>query len=360
MGSTWGTKCKISIFGESHGPAIGVVMDGLPAGLAIDYEDVLREMRRRAPGRDELSTPRKEEDIPRILSGIFEDKTTGAPLCAMIENRNTRSGDYANLKNRPRPGHADFTGFVRYNGFNDPRGGGHFSGRITAPLVFCGAIIKQILRQQGIVVGGHVAAIAGVQDDRFDPVNIQSNQLDALRRMALPLLNGAVESAMRSAVAEAKAEQDSVGGVIECAICGLPAGVGNPFFNSLESVLAHLLFSIPAIKGVEFGDGFGLSSMRGSQANDPYCMQGGSVRTTSNHNGGILGGITNGMPVIFRTAVKPTPSIGRQQSTVLLSERTETTIAIEGRHDPCIVQRALPVVEAAAALAVYELLTDRP
>lgn len=360
MSSTWGTKCKISIFGESHGPAIGVVMDGLPAGLAIDYEDVLREMRRRAPGRDELSTPRKEEDIPRILSGIFEDKTTGAPLCAMIENRNTRSGDYANLKNRPRPGHADFTGFVRYNGFNDPRGGGHFSGRITAPLVFCGAIIKQILRQKGIVVGGHVAAIAGVQDERFDPVNIHSDQLDAISRMALPLLNGAVESAMRSAVAAAKAEQDSVGGVIECAICGLPAGVGDPFFDSLESVLAHLLFSIPAIKGVEFGDGFGLSSMRGSQANDPYCMQGGSVRTTSNHNGGILGGITNGMPVIFRTAVKPTPSIGRQQSTVLLSERTETTIAIEGRHDPCIVQRALPVVEAAAALAVYELLTDRP
>lgn len=356
MSSTWGTKCKISLFGESHGPAIGVVMDGLPAGLAIDYEEILREMRRRAPGRDEMSTPRREEDVPRILSGVYEDRTTGAPLCAVIENRNTRSGDYANLKNRPRPGHADFTGFVRYDGFNDPRGGGHFSGRITAPLVFCGAVVKQILRQRGIVTGGHVAVIGGVADRLFDPVKIAPDTLDALSRMSLPLLDSASEEAMRAAVDEAKQAGDSVGGVVECAVCGLPAGVGNPFFDSLESTLAHLLFSIPAVKGVEFGDGFGLAALRGSQANDPYCMQGQRVRTSTNHNGGILGGITTGMPVVFRAAVKPTPSIAREQSTVLLDEKIQTTIAIQGRHDPCIVQRALPVVEAAAALAVYELL----
>lgn len=356
MSSTWGTKCKISLFGESHGPAIGVVMDGLPAGLAIDYEEILREMRRRAPGRDALSTPRREEDVPRILSGVYEDCTTGAPLCAVIENRNTRSGDYANLKNRPRPGHADFTGFVRYDGFNDPRGGGHFSGRITAPLVFCGAVVKQILRQRGIVIGGHVAAIGGVADRLFDPVKIAPDTLDALGRMSLPLLDSGAEGAMRAAVDEAKQAGDSVGGVVECAVCGLPAGVGNPFFDSLESTLAHLLFSIPAVKGVEFGDGFGLAALRGSQANDPYCMEGQRVRTSTNHNGGILGGITTGMPVVFRAAVKPTPSIAREQSTVLLDEKIQTTIAIQGRHDPCIVQRALPVVEAAAALAVYELL----
>lgn len=356
MSSTWGSKCKISIFGESHGPAIGVVMDGLPAGWEIDYEEILRQMRRRAPGRDELSTPRKEEDVPRILSGVYEDKTTGAPLCAVIENRNTRSGDYANLKNRPRPGHADFTGFVRYDGFNDPRGGGHFSGRITAPLVFCGAVIRQLLRQRGITVGGHIAAIAGVEDRRFDPVRIGANELERLGTMSLPLLDGSVEASMRGAVAAAKEAGDSVGGVVECAVCGLPAGVGNPFFDSLESVLAHLLFSIPAVKGVEFGDGFGLTAMRGSGANDSYCIEQGQVRTRTNHNGGILGGISNGMPVVFRVAVKPTPSIAREQTTVLLGEKIETTIAIEGRHDPCIVQRALPVVEAAAALAVYELL----
>ena len=356
MSSSWGTKCKISLFGESHGPAIGVVMDGLPAGVEIDYEEILRQMRRRAPGRDELSTPRREEDVPRILSGVYEDKTTGAPLCAVIDNRNTRSGDYANLKNRPRPGHADFTGFVRYDGFNDPRGGGHFSGRITAPLVFCGALVRQILRRQGIVVGGHIAAIAGVEDRRFDPVSVAPEELEGLQAMALPLLDPGVEGAMRSAVAAAREAGDSVGGLVECAVCGLPAGVGNPFFDSLESVLAHLLFSIPAVKGVEFGDGFSLAGMRGSGANDPYCIEAGRVRTRTNHNGGILGGITNGMPVVFRVAVKPTPSIAREQTTVLLGEMVETTISIEGRHDPCIAQRALPVVEAAAALAVYELL----
>lgn len=356
MSSSWGTKCRISLFGESHGPAIGVVMDGLPAGFAIDYEEILREMRRRAPGRDDLSTPRREEDVPRILSGVYEDKTTGAPLCAVIENTNTRSGDYANLKNRPRPGHADYTGFVRYGGFNDPRGGGHFSGRITAPLVFCGAVIRQILKAQGITVGGHVAAMGGVEDRRFDPVDVTPLQLEELARMPLPLLNPAAEEAMRAAVARAREQGDSVGGILECAVCGLPAGVGNPFFDSLESTLAHLLFSVPAVKGVEFGDGFGLSGMTGSTANDPFCIRKDTVCTRTNHNGGILGGISTGMPVIFRAAVKPTPSIAREQSTVLLDEKIDTTIAITGRHDPCIVQRALPVAEAAAALAVYELL----
>ena len=253
--------------------------------------------------------------MPRILSGVYEDKTTGAPLCAVIDNRNTRSGDYANLKNRPRPGHADFTGFVRYDGFNDPRGGGHFSGRITAPLVFCGALVRQILRRQGIVVGGHIAAIAGVEDRRFDPVSVAPEELDGLQAMALPLLDPGVEGAMRSAVAAAREGGDSVGGLVECAVCGLPAGVGNPFFDSLESVLAHLLFSIPAVKGVEFGDGFSLAGMRGSGANHPYCIEAGRVRTRTNHNGGeSLGGITNGMPVVFRVSrsSRPLPSPGNR------------------------------------------------
>ena len=356
MSGMWGNKIKVSIFGESHGNAIGINIDGLPSGLEINLEDIAYEMRRRAPGKSPLSTARSEDDIPEILSGYFNGKTTGTPLCAIIRNTNTRSKDYSLLKDVMRPGHADYSGNIRYNGFNDYRGGGHFSGRITAPLVFAGAVCKQILKEKGIIVAAHVKSIKNVKDKSFLDSTLDLNYLNSLKSFELPLIDRSIEESMRKEILEAKEDMDSVGGTIECGVFGISAGIGNPFFDSVESTLAHLLFSVPAVKGVEFGRGFELTSMRGSEANDEIYYEDGEVKTKTNNNGGILGGITNGMPIIFTTAIKPTSSIGKKQNTINISSKENTILKVEGRHDPCIVQRAIPVIEAVTAIAMVELL----
>ena len=319
------------IFGESHGPAIGVVLADPPAGVLLDWDFLRAEMARRAPGQDPTATARREADEPKILSGVFEGRTTGTPLCAVIENTDTRSRDYAKLKNLPRPSHADYTGAVRYGGYNDYRGVGHFSGRLTAPLVFAGAVAKLVLRERGVTVSSAISMVGGVKD----PTPEQ----------------------FREVVLAAKADRDSVGGAIRCTVEGLPAGLGSPDYGrNAEGIFSQQLFAVPAVKAVAFGAGFGFASLRGSEANDPFCWEGRTVRTRTNHAGGINGGITNGMPLVFEVALRPTPSIAREQETVDLAARTGATLAIEGRHDPCIVQRALPVIEAAAALAACQLL----
>ena len=356
MSGMWGSKIKLSIFGESHGNAIGITIDGLPAGFSIDMDKIMMEMARRAPGKSSLSTPRKESDIPEILSGYFEGKTTGTPLCAIIRNSNTKSKDYSKLKDVMRPGHADYTGAVRYKGFNDYRGGGHFSGRITAPLVFAGAICKQILEVKGIIVSAHINSIGKIKDCSFLESDISDELLNSFKEKELPLINTKLEDEMRQEILSARSSGDSIGGTIECAILGVSPGIGDPFFDSVESTLAHLMFSVPAVKGIEFGKGFDISKMRGSEANDEYYLENGNIKTKTNNNGGILGGITNGMPIIFNVAIKPTASIFKEQNTVNIVTMEETTLCIEGRHDPCIVQRALPVIEAVTAIGILELM----
>jgi len=358
MRGSFGQHFKLTIFGESHGGAIGMVIDGIPAGAPIDEEAIARDMARRAPGGDPTATSRKEPDKVKIVSGLFEGRATGTPLCGLIENTNTRSGDYAQLRAKMRPGHADYAGQVKYGGYNDPRGGGHFSGRITAPLVFAGSIARQLLTAKGIVIGAHIAAIAGIADTPFDPVSVSADTLLALQQSRFPLLDPAKEAPMRERVALAKADLDSVGGVIECAATNVPAGIGSPFFGSVESVVSQLLFSVPAVKAVEFGDGMALSAMTGSRANDPMRFQAGRVACLSNHNGGVTGGITNGMPIVLRAAIKPTPSIAKAQRTVDLNTGEDTTLSIVGRHDPCIVPRAVVVIESALAIALCELMMD--
>ena len=358
MSGMWGSKIKLSIFGESHGDAIGITIDGLPAGFSIDMDKIMMEMARRAPGKSSLSTPRKESDIPEILSGYFEGKTTGTPLCAIIRNSNTKSKDYSKLKDVMRPGHADYTGAVRYKGFNDYRGGGHFSGRITAPLVFAGAICKQILEVKGIIVSAHINSIGKIKDCSFLESDISDELLNSFKEKELPLINTKLEDEMRQEILRARSSGDSIGGTIECAILGVSPGIGDPFFDSVESTLAHLMFSVPAVKGIEFGKGFDISKMRGSEANDEYYLENGNIKTKTNNNGGILGGITNGMPIIFNVAIKPTASIFKEQNTVNIVTMEETTLCIEGRHDPCIVQRALPVIEAVAAIGITELMNS--
>lgn len=358
MSGMWGSKIKLSIFGESHGNAIGITIDGLPAGFSIDMDKIMMEMARRAPGKSSLSTPRKESDIPEILSGYFEGKTTGTPLCAIIRNSNTKSKDYSKLKDVMRPGHADYTGAVRYKGFNDYRGGGHFSGRITAPLVFAGAICKQILEVKGIIVSAHINSIGKIKDCSFLESDISDELLNSFKEKELPLINTKLEDEMRQEILSARSSGDSIGGTIECAILGVSPGIGDPFFDSVESTLAHLMFSVPAVKGIEFGKGFDISKMRGSEVNDEYYLENGNIKTKTNNNGGILGGITNGMPIIFNVAIKPTASIFKEQNTVNIVTMEETTLCIEGRHDPCIVQRALPVIEAVAAIGITELMNS--
>ena len=358
MSGMWGSKIKLSIFGESHGNAIGITIDGLPAGFSIDMDKIMMEMSRRAPGKSSLSTPRKESDIPEILSGYFEGKTTGTPLCAIIRNSNTKSKDYSKLKDVMRPGHADYTGAVRYKGFNDYRGGGHFSGRITAPLVFAGAICKQILEVKGIIVSAHINSIGKIKDCSFLESDISDELLNSFKENELPLINTKLEDEMRQEILSTRSSGDSIGGTIECAILGVSPGIGDPFFDTVESTLAHLMFSVPAVKGIEFGKGFDISKMRGSEANDEYYLENGNIKTKTNNNGGILGGITNGMPIIFNVAIKPTASIFKEQNTVNIVTMEETTLCIEGRHDPCIVQRALPVIEAVAAIGITELMNS--
>lgn len=349
-------ELSVSIFGESHGAGIGVVIDGLPGGKPIDFDKILEFMARRAPKKDGISTRRNEKDLPEILSGVFNGKTTGTPLSAVIRNTDQHSADYGNLSTVARPGHADYTGAVRYHYANDPRGGGHFSGRLTAPLVFAGAVCGQLLEEYGVFSGAHILGIGSVSDDRFDPVFLSRETLDEIKEKDFPLLNSDREKEMKAIVWEASAELDSVGGKIECAVIGLKPGIGSPMFDGLENRIAQAVFGVPAIKGLEFGAGFCFSEMRGSEANDRFTTDGETIRTETNHNGGILGGISSGMPILFTAAVKPTPSIAQPQKTVDYIKKENTVLEIKGRHDACIVPRAVPCIEAAANIAVLSYL----
>ncbi len=357
MGSVIGNKVKISVFGESHGNAIGIVIDGLPAGEKIDMDEILRQMERRAPGNDKTATARKEPDKPEILSGLLNGVTTGAPLAAVIYNTNTRSGDYSNILNAPRPGHADYTAYLKYGGCNDIRGGGHFSGRLTANIVFAGAVIRQILSRKGISIAAHIYSIGNVYDDPFEPTGISEELIKRLNGEKFALVNTNKEEELRAEVSAARAKGDSVGGIVECIIQGVPAGIGEPMFGGVENVIAGIVFGVPAVKGIEFGSGFLGSHKTGSENNDEfYFDEDGCVRTVTNNHGGALGGITSGMPILFRAAIKPTPSISIEQNTVDLESKTDTVLSVKGRHDPCIVTRAVSVIEAAAAIAVINML----
>ena len=354
MSSTYGENIKLSIFGQSHGPAIGMTLDGVPAGLPVDMQQLQSFLNRRAPGQNDFSTPRREEDAPEFFAGIVDGYTCGAPIAAVIHNKNTRSGDYANLKDCPRPGHADYTAQIKYGGYQDVAGGGHFSGRLTAPLCIAGGLCKQWLENKGIKIAAHISVIAGIADDPvyLDWVNPDLSMIGT----EFPVINPEAGAKMREEIANAKADGDSVGGIIECIITGLPAGIGDPMFGGMESRIAQIVYGIPAVKGVDFGSGFSGSYLRGSQNNDAYTITDGEVRAVTNNAGGILGGITNGMPLVFQAAIKPTPSIAKPQNSVSLSGMKNRELVVKGRHDPCIVPRAVPVVEAAAAIAVFDAI----
>lgn len=346
--SQYGEHLRLTIFGQSHAPAIGMTLEGLPAGEAIDMEALQAFLERRAPGRNDWSTPRREADAPEFLSGLVGNVTCGAPLTAIIRNTNTRSGDYANLAVVPRPGHADYTAQVKYGGHQDYAGGGAFSGRLTAPLCIAGGICIQLLKRRGIEIISRIASVGTAEDTA--PLTCSTAE------KPFPTVSDEAGTAMRAVIADAKAEGDSVGGVIECAVLGLPAGLGGPLFDGMEGRIASIVFGIPAVKGIEFGAGFASARLRGSENNDPFTVENGTVKTVSNRCGGILGGITDGMPLTFRAAFKPTPSIARAQQSVNLKTLTPETLRVTGRHDPCIVPRAVPCVEAAAAVAVYDAL----
>lgn len=357
MSSSFGHSVRVTVFGQSHSAAIGCVVDGLPAGEPVDMEELARFMSRRAPGRNSWSTPRKEADAPSVLGGLNPDgRTCGAPLAMTIANTNTRPHDYDNLRTCPRPGHADYVAAIKYAGQQDPSGGGHFSGRLTAPLCAAGGVCLQILARRGIHVGAHLVRVAGIDDAHFDPVSPTAKELAAPGRKDFAVIDDAAGAKMRDAIDAARAEQDSVGGIIECAAIGLPVGIGDPMFDGLENQLAKALFGIPAVKGVEFGAGFATADLRGSQDNDPFVVRDGHVVTATNNAGGINGGISNGMPVIVRVAIKPTPSISRQQTTVDLARMCEVPLEIAGRHDPCIAPRAVPVVEAVVACVLLDAM----
>lgn len=345
-----------TIFGESHGSAIGVVLEGVPAGLRLDLDAVQRELARRAPGRDPTATARKESDLVHVLSGVFEGKTTGAPLCMVIQNSDQHSTDYDAIRYTPRPSHGDYAGFVASKGCQDHRGGGHFSGRLTAPLVAAGAVAKQVLAQRNIWVGSHISVLYGVTDAPLEDVSA----LKALAAKDFPVLDDEKGREMREAILAAKADGDSVGGAVECAVVGLPAGLGAPDFGrNVEGIFSQYLFAVPAVKAVEFGLGTGFAYARGSEANDPFVIQDGQVVTATNYAGGVNGGITNAMPVVFTATFRPTPSIALPQRTVDLRTGEEVDVRIKGRHDPCVVPRAVSVIEAAAALAACEVLGFR-
>lgn len=357
MSSEYGKILKVSVFGQSHGTAIGVNIDGLPAGEAIDLEELQRFLDRRRPGRSPLSTARKEEDIPEILSGLVDGKTCGAPLCAVIRNSDQHSQDYTELADKPRPGHADYTAWVKWKGQADMRGGGHFSGRLTAPLCIAGGIAKQILARRGVYVGAHLYSVGNYLDAPL-PDCPTPELFEAVATKPFPVLNDKNGELMQKLIERAKKELDSVGGIVECSAIGLPAGLGDPVFDGVENRLAAALFGIPAVKGVEFGEGFVAPCLHGSQNNDAFAVENGRIVTTTNHAGGILGGITTGMPITLRVAVKPTPSIGKPQKTVSLSAMENADLEIHGRHDPCIAHRAVPVVEAVTACVLLDLLLE--
>ena len=351
MSSVYTGNLTVAIFGQSHAPAIGVTIDGLPAGLPVDLDALQQFLRRRAPGQNAWSTPRKEADAPEILCGLSNGRTCGAPLTAIIRNTNTRSGDYDNLRDTPRPGHADYTAQMKFSGAQDVAGGGHFSGRLTAPLCIAGGICLQLLKTQGITIRARIVSVGAVTDD--------SPFLSPVGEKAFPAVSDAAAAAMQAEIAAARADGDSVGGMIECVVEGLPAGIGDPMFGGLENLISRAIFAIPAVKGIEFGAGFAAARMRGSENNDPFRVENGVVVTETNHCGGILGGISDGMPIVFRAAFKPTPSIARQQRSVSLGQMENKTLVIQGRHDPCIVPRAVPCVEAAAAIAVLDAVMAR-
>ena len=350
MSSSFNGNIRFTIFGQSHSPAIGVTVEGLPAGFEPDMSELARFMQRRAPGRSEFSTPRSEADAPEFISGLFDGRLCGTPLTAIIKNTNTRSGDYSELKYKPRPGHADFTAGERYNNSQDYTGGGHFSGRLTAPLCIVGGLCLQLLRAEGISVVTRIAELGGIADE---------GKICATADKPFPVVNDECGEEMKAAILSAKAEGNSVGGVIECAVSGCPAGIGDPVFGGMENRISSLVFGIPAIKGIEFGAGFGAAKMLGSENNDPFAVENGRIITKTNNCGGILGGITTGMPIVFRVAVKPTPSIAIEQDTVDLRTMENTKLTVHGRHDPCIVPRAVPCIEAAAAIAVYDALLEK-
>ena len=356
MKNTFGNNISVTLFGESHGEMIGAVLDGMAPGVPVDEAFIAHQMELRRSTNAMLSTARSEPDRVRIVSGVFEGKTTGTPMTFLIENTNTRSGDYAAMRYIARPGHADFTAEAKYHGFQDPRGGGHFSGRITAGLVAAGAVAITALKNKGITVGTHIASCAGIKDRGFADL---AADIATLGDKEFAVLDPTAEDAMKAAITAAKLEGDSVGGVLETAVLGMPVGVGEPWFDTVESVLAHILFGIPAIKGVEFGRGFDLAHMKGSEANDPFVARDGGIGTTTNNCGGILGGITNGMPILVRCAVKPTPSIYKEQATVDFAKGENVPLVIHGRHDPAIIHRARVVVDSAVAVALCDLLATR-
>lgn len=358
MSSEFGSVLRVGVFGQSHGRAVGVTMQGLPAGEAIDMAELEAFLERRRPGKNALSTARVEPDKPVFLSGLLEGKTCGSPLCAMIENLDARSRDYDELLDKPRPGHADYTAFVKWGGAADLRGGGHFSGRLTAPLCIAGGIAKQILARRNIFVGAHLFAVAGIPDEPF-PAEPSGELFRAVAEKPYPVLDDEKGRQMQAAVLAASKDGDSVGGVIECAAIGLPAGLGEPMFDGLENRLSAALFGIPAVKGVEFGAGFSAALLRGSEHNDPFRVaEDGRIVAETNHAGGILGGITTGQPVLLRVAVKPTPSIAKPQRTVSLSRMENAELSVRGRHDPCVAHRAVPVVEAVTAVVLLDLILE--
>ncbi len=358
MSSTYGHSLCLSIFGQSHSEAIGCSLDGVPAGVPIDLDALQAFCDRRAPGRDETSTKRKEADRVHVLCGLHEGHTCGAPFAAIIENTNTRSADYSGLRRVPRPGHADWPAYVRYGNWHDVAGGGHFSGRLTAPLCIAGGIAIQALAQKGIQVCAHIQRVANIEDARINDLAFDKAQREAVLANSLPCIDESAAQAMRRTILAARDDLDSVGGIVECAVYGVPAGIGDPMFDGIENRIAQIAFGIPAVKGVEFGAGFAVAHMRGSQDNDPYRVKCGTVSPVSNNAGGALGGITTGAPIVFRLAFKPTPSIAKEQLSVDLEDGCDTELSIRGRHDPCIVARAVPVVEAAAALAVLDTMLD--
>ncbi len=358
MSSTYGHSLCLSIFGQSHSEAIGCSLDGVPAGVPIDLDALQAFCDRRAPGRDETSTKRKEADRVHVLCGLHEGHTCGAPFAAIIENTNTRSTDYSGLRRVPRPGHADWPAYVRYGNWHDVAGGGHFSGRLTAPLCIAGGIAIQALAQKGIQVCAHIQRVANIEDARINDLAFDKAQREAVLANSLPCIDESAAQAMRRTILAARDDLDSVGGIVECAVYGVPAGIGDPMFDGIENRIAQIAFGIPAVKGVEFGAGFAVAHMRGSQDNDPYRVKCGTVSPVSNNAGGALGGITTGAPIVFRLAFKPTPSIAKEQLSVDLEDGCDTELSIHGRHDPCIVARAVPVVEAAAALAVLDTMLD--
>ena len=357
MSNLIGNRFRVLIYGQSHAPSIGAVIEGLPAGFAPDWDAVRAFMARRAPGGNAMSTARKEADLPEILSGLNErGETCGAPLAMRIVNGDARSQDYAKLRDVPRPGHADYPAYVKFGGANDIRGGGQFSGRLTAPLCFAGALAMQLLAREGVRVRAHIAQIENVCDA---PIDLAHPDLDAIQSGELAVVDSAAGERMREAILAAKSDCDSVGGVIECFATGLPAGLGDPMFDGVENRLARAVWGVPAVRGVEFGAGFAAASMRGSAHNDAYRAQDDRIVTETNRHGGVLGGITTGMPIVMRAAIKPTPSIAQEQESVSLSRNENETLAVRGRHDPCIVPRAVPCIEAAVAVVLYDLLSER-